>query len=87
MNASEAADFLRLSENAFSRLAPTLPRCKLDGKQYRYLRSDLLEWLRLRQENDSHVDRNPGAIIHNHPRKNSGRQREKRLSRQETPLR
>jgi hypothetical protein len=79
MNATEAADFLRLSENAFSRLAPTLPRCKLDGKQYRYLRSDLLEWLRSRREPDSYVDSNPGAIIRNHPHKNRNQERVKRL--------
>ncbi len=47
MNASEAADFLRLSPNAFSKLAPILPRCRIyERSGYRYLRSDLLKWLR-----------------------------------------
>jgi hypothetical protein len=47
MNAVEAADFLRLSEDAFKKLAPTLPRCRIyERGGYRYLRSDLLAWLR-----------------------------------------
>jgi hypothetical protein len=49
MNAEEAADFLRLSPTAFRKLAPTLPRCQIyERSGYRYLRSDLLAWLRLR---------------------------------------
>jgi hypothetical protein len=60
MNAKEAAEFLRLSPDAFRKLAPSLPRYRIyerDG--YRYLRSDLLVWLRNRT--DSHVDSHPGA--------------------------
>ena len=49
MNAEEAADFLRLSPTAFRRLAPALPRCQIyERSGYRYLRSDLLAWLRTR---------------------------------------
>ena len=49
MNAEEAADFLRLSPTAFRRLAPALPRCQIyERSGYRYLRSDLLVWLRAR---------------------------------------
>ena len=49
MNVEEAADFLRLSPTAFRRLAPSLPRCQIyERSGYRYLRSDLLAWLRLR---------------------------------------
>jgi len=49
MNAEEAADFLRLSPTAFRRLAPTLPRCQIyERSGYRYLRSDLLTWLKVR---------------------------------------
>jgi hypothetical protein len=61
MNAEEAADFLRLSENAFHKLAPTLPRCKIyERSGYRYLRADLLQWLRGRA--DSNLDSNPAAV-------------------------
>jgi len=60
MNAEEAADFLRLSANAFHKLAPTLPRYKIyERSGLRYLRTDLLEWLRGRA--DSNVDSNPPA--------------------------
>jgi hypothetical protein len=49
MNAEEAADFLRLSPTAFRKLAPALPRCQIyERSGYRYLRSDLLSWLRTR---------------------------------------
>jgi hypothetical protein len=49
MNAEEAADFLRLSPTAFRKLAPSLPRCQIyERSGYRYLRSDLLAWLRTR---------------------------------------
>lgn len=46
MDAKEAAAFLNTSENNFNRLAPSIPRCKKAGLGYRYLRSDLLAWLR-----------------------------------------
>ena len=60
MNAEEAADFLRLSSTAFRRLAPTLPRCQIyERSGYRYLRSDLLAWLR--GQCDSHVDSHQAA--------------------------
>lgn len=49
MNAEEAADFLRLSPTAFQTPAPALPRCQIyERSGYRYLRSDLLAWLRVR---------------------------------------
>ncbi len=51
MNAREAADFLRLSANAFNKLAPSLPRARIyDRSGYRYLRSDLIAWLKSRSE-------------------------------------
>ena len=54
MDAREAADFLRLSENAFNKLAPSLPRVRIyDRSGYRYLRSDLIEWLRERSGRDN----------------------------------
>ena len=46
MDAKEAAAFLKVSETHFGRLAPSIPRCKKDGLGYRYLRSDVLRWLR-----------------------------------------
>lgn len=45
MDAREAAEFLRLSYEAFRKIAPSVPRHRL-GSSYRYLRSELLEWLR-----------------------------------------
>jgi hypothetical protein len=45
MNAQEAADFLRLSEAHFRKIGPAVPRHKLPSGGYRYLRSELLEWL------------------------------------------
>ncbi len=45
MNAYEAADFLRLSYDAFRKVAPSMPRYKVAGG-YRYLQSELLAWLR-----------------------------------------
>src|SRR5215213_5666481 len=60
MNAEEAADFLRLSPTAFRRLAPALPRCQIyERSGYRYLKSDLLAWLR--GQCDSHVDSHQAA--------------------------
>ncbi len=54
MDAREAADFLRLSENAFNKLAPSLPRVRIyDRSGYRYLRSDLVKWLKERSEFDN----------------------------------
>jgi hypothetical protein len=51
MTASEAADFLRLSEDAFKKLAPSLPRCRIyERGGYRYLKEDLLAWLREKSE-------------------------------------
>jgi hypothetical protein len=51
MNSKEAADFLRLSQGNFGRIAPSLPRHKRPGMSYRYLRSELLDWL-VSQEDD-----------------------------------
>lgn len=61
MNAEEAADFLRLSPGAFRKLAPTLPRAAIyETSGYRYLRDDLLRWLR--ERSDSAFDSNSGAL-------------------------
>ena len=46
MDGKEAAAFLKVSEAQFGRLAPRLPRHKKAGLGYRYLRSELLVWLR-----------------------------------------
>jgi excisionase family DNA binding protein len=50
MDTKEAAEFLRLSPSEFRKLAATgvIPRHPLNGKSYRYLRGELLEWLRRR---------------------------------------
>jgi hypothetical protein len=45
MNAKEAADFLRISESEFKRIAPSLPRHPITERRYIYLRSELLAWL------------------------------------------
>ncbi len=45
MNAKEAADFLRISESEFKRMAPGLPRHAVTERRYIYLRSELLTWL------------------------------------------
>lgn len=45
MDAKEAADFLRISESEFKRIAPRLPRHAVTERRYIYLRSELLSWL------------------------------------------
>ena len=40
-----AADFLRISESEFKRMAPGLPRHAVTERRYIYLRSELLAWL------------------------------------------
>jgi hypothetical protein len=49
MDAKEAADFLRISESEFKRMAPGLPRHAVTERRYIYLRSELLTWLLGRQ--------------------------------------
>ena len=50
MDAKQAAEFLRLSPSEFRKLAAAgvLPRHPVNGKSYRYLRGELLEWVRRR---------------------------------------
>ena len=50
MDAKEAAEFLCLSPSEFRKLAAAgvIPRHPVNGKSYRYLRGELLEWLRRR---------------------------------------
>ena len=50
MDAKEAAGFLRLSPSEFRKLAAAgvIPRHPVNGKSYRYLRGELLEWVRRR---------------------------------------
>ncbi len=50
MDAKEAAQFLRLSPSEFRKLAAAgvIPRHPVNGKSYRYLRGELLEWVRRR---------------------------------------
>ena len=45
MNAKEAADFLRISESEFKRMAPSLLRHAVTERRYIYLRSAILAWL------------------------------------------
>ena len=73
MNAEEAADFLRLSPTAFRKLAPALPRCQIyERSGYRYLRGDLLAWLRVRKvaaETQPHLEALRGTKTTNGPPK------------------
>jgi excisionase family DNA binding protein len=50
MDAKQAAEFLRLSPSEFRKLAAAgvIPRHPVNGKSYRYLRGELLEWVRRR---------------------------------------
>jgi hypothetical protein len=45
MNARQAADFLKISESEFKRMAPRLPRHAVTERRYISLRSELLAWL------------------------------------------
>jgi hypothetical protein len=45
MDAKQAADFLRISESEFKRMAPGLPRHAVTERRYIYMRSELLAWL------------------------------------------
>lgn len=45
MDAKEAADFLRISQSEFKRMAPKLPRHAVTERRFIYLRSELLAWL------------------------------------------
>jgi hypothetical protein len=45
MDAKQAADFLRISESEFKRMAPGLPRHAVTQRRYIYLRRELLAWL------------------------------------------
>ena len=44
MDAKQAADFWRISESEFKRMAPGLPRHAVTERRYTYLRSELLAW-------------------------------------------
>jgi Helix-turn-helix domain len=50
MDAKQAAEFLRLSPSEFRKLAAAgvISRHPVNGKSYRYLRGELLEWVRRR---------------------------------------
>ena len=43
---AEAAAFLKVTKVQFNNLAPSIPRCKKAGLGFRYLRSEVLAWLR-----------------------------------------
>jgi hypothetical protein len=45
MDTKLAADFLRISESEFERMAPRQPRHAVTERRYIYLRSELLAWL------------------------------------------
>jgi hypothetical protein len=45
MDAKQAADYLRISESEFKRMAPGLPRHAVTERRFIYLRSELLAWL------------------------------------------
>ncbi len=59
MDAREAADFLRISYDLFKRMAGQgkLPRHAVTERNYVYLRSELLEWLRSRPADGLLLDR------------------------------
>ncbi len=42
MNPEEAADFLRISYDAFRKIAPSIPRRRVSGRRYVYMRGELL---------------------------------------------
>ena len=50
VDAKEAAEFLRLSPSEFRKFAAAgvIPRHPVNGKSYRYLHGELLEWVRRR---------------------------------------
>lgn len=50
MNARHTAEFLGVSYEAFRRMAPELPRCKLSAGRYVYLKSDLIAYLEAKRE-------------------------------------
>lgn len=45
LDAKQAADFLRMPEAEFRRLAPSLPRHRISERRYVYLKRELLDWL------------------------------------------
>jgi hypothetical protein len=45
MDAKQAADFLRISESEFKRMASGQPRHAVTERRYIYLRSELRAWL------------------------------------------
>ena len=51
MNGKECADFLRYSPEHLSRLKKDGlgPKCSKPGKEVRYLRDDVIDWLRQHQ--------------------------------------
>ena len=80
MNAREAADFLRLSENAFKKLAPSLPRYQIyERSGFRYLRSDLLAWLVARRVSHGNPGGNPTRAACPQAQTGDVRERVKRL--------
>ena len=48
MDSEEARIFMRQSSDQWKRLAPRLPRHNISERRYLYVRSELLEWLRMR---------------------------------------
>lgn len=50
MDSEEARVFMRQSKDQWKKLAPVLPRHPTSPQRYLYLRSELLEWIRQRQE-------------------------------------
>ena len=46
MDAEEARAFLKMSKDGFKKHSPGMPRYEISPRQIRYLRPELLEWLR-----------------------------------------
>jgi len=83
MRASEAAEFLSMSRQAFNKIAPELPRSRISNNRFVYLRKDLLSWLEVKKEAPTwwwrEVDSGSSATTRNKPTKKGPRGRVQRL--------
>jgi hypothetical protein len=83
MRASEAAEFLTMGQQAFSKIAPELPRSRISDSRFVYLRKDLLSWLEAKKEAPAwwrrEVDSASSHAARDKPTKKGPRQRVQRL--------
>jgi hypothetical protein len=77
-SSNEVAGFLQLSDASFRQIAPSLPRHKHPCMGYRYLRSELLEWL-VSQGNGGRVSSPPPAKPHEPTGKTEKKAKRKRV--------